>query len=174
MYIMCRNSNLCLWRYKLVQYFCLHATNDILEFSWLATWLRCVLCVGEWGTHMFGKPYTFGHFFCSYFCTLHIGSSKLVQYFCLHATNYILVFKWLYAWQHVLCAHSRISSTKDLVEMCFHSTITDTHLGHFGCLCFNIMIFFFFKLYLQWCKICLYTVRTYWCMDAPIGVYKHP
>ena len=93
----------CLWSSKLVQYFCLHATNDIQEFGWLITWLRCVLCVGMRYT-AFHTLVDCTHLFISYFYTLSLWNSKLVQYFCLHDTNDIQEFGWLTTWlRGILC-----------------------------------------------------------------------
>ena len=98
---------LCLWSSKLVQSFCLHATNNILEFGWLATWLRCVLCAWGWGTcsfHMFGKPCTFGRFLAPISTLCVFEAPNLYSTFVFMI---LMIFQSLADWQHgwgVFCA----------------------------------------------------------------------
>ena len=51
-----------LWSFKLEHYLCFHANSHIVEFRWLATWLRCVQYMWGWAFHMYIKVYTFHRF----------------------------------------------------------------------------------------------------------------
>ena len=42
-----------LWSFKLEHYLCFDANSHILEFCWLATWLRCVEYMWGWAFHMY-------------------------------------------------------------------------------------------------------------------------
>ena len=155
-----------LWSFKLEHYLCFDANSHILEFCWLATWLRCVQCMWGWAFHMYGKVYTFHSFLALNYTHIICEASNLNTTFVLMLIIILLSFvDWrrgcmrciLYVWGWSSFSHVWQSvHVSQVFSSQFYTHLWSFKLEHYLCFDANSHILEFHRL-TTWLRCVLYT-----------------